>query len=184
MHFRVTLRHNKNAMLIIICNTMSDDDDDYLSEKFLTNAPTSTAVKPTTYSQIRKEAQKKSQQKNEQNRQKSRRQLELESREEGLSKSLFERAKEEEDSGIVGSSNKALSIMRKMGFKPGQSLGNSGHDQSDGDLSHVPSSVIESTKDALAGHPTIVNPKHKTEPLPIQEWAGLSFFSYRNPGTF
>jgi len=158
-------------MLIIICNTMSDDDDDYLSEKFL-NASTSTAAKPTTYSQIRKEAKKKSQQKNEQNRHKSRRQLELESREEGLSKSLFERAKEEEDSGLVGSSNKALSIMRKMGFKPGQSLGNSGHDQSDRDLSRGPSNGVESTKDASAAHPTIANPKHKTEPLPIQEWAG------------
>jgi hypothetical protein len=172
---------------------MSDDDDDYLSEKFLLNASASTAAKPTTYSQIRKEAQKKAQQKNVQNRHKSRRQLELESREEGLSKSLFERAKEEEDSGLVGSSNKALSIMMKMGFKPGQSLGNLGYDQTVRDLlpgerspatanPQVSPSVVGDTEDASTVHPTVANPKHKTEPLPIQEWAGPSFPS-RNPGT-
>lgn len=157
----------------------ADDDDDYLSDKFLINAANTTA-KPTTYSQIRKEAQKKAQQKNEQNRHKSRRQLELESREEGLSKSLFERAKEEEDSGLPGSSNKALSIMMKMGFKPGQSLGNVGHDQQDAhreqspssSTAHVSPSIGQDTKDASPAHPTVAHAKHKTEPLPIQEWAG------------
>ncbi|KAJ6629166.1 hypothetical protein B0H10DRAFT_2173116 [Mycena sp. CBHHK59/15] len=77
------------------------------------------------------------------NKLKSRRQREVESRTEGLSKSLFERAKEEEDAGLV-SGNKALSIMMKMGFKPGQSL----------------------------GRPEETDLAHKIEPLPINEWAG------------
>jgi len=110
---------------------MSDEDDDYLSDKFLVNPESTSKAKPSTYSQLRKEALKKAQLKNEQNKKKSRRQLEIESREEGLSKSLFERAREEEAAGI-GSGNKALSIMMKMGFKPGQSLGNTGgHDHSE-----------------------------------------------------
>ena len=158
-------------------SAVDDDDDDYLSDKFLTNTSANTTTKPTTYSQIRKEAQKKAQLKNEQNRHKGRRQLELESREEGLSKSLFERAKEEEDSGLVGSSNKALSIMMKMGFKPGQSLGNVGQD-AHGEQSSTPAtpqgspSIGGNAKDPLPAHPTVAHPKHKTEPLPIQEWAG------------
>ena len=159
-------------------SAVDDDDDDYLSDKFLINASANTTAKPTTYSQIRKEAQKKAQQKNEENRHKSRRQLELESREEGLSKSLFERAKEEEDSGLAGSSNKALSIMMKMGFKPGQSLGTLGHDQQDAGgpttpaTAQVSPSTGEDTRDASPAHPAVAHAKHKTEPLPIQEWAG------------
>ncbi|KAG6832963.1 hypothetical protein H0H92_004847 [Tricholoma furcatifolium] len=100
---------------------MSDDEDDYLSDKFLTASNPTTSA-PKTYAQLRKEAEKKSSLKNVQNKTKSRRQRELEAREEGLSKSLFERAKEEEDAGI-SSGNKALSMMMKMGFKPGQALG-------------------------------------------------------------
>jgi len=165
-----------------------DDDDDYLSDKFLINASANTTTKPTTYSQIRKEAQKKAQQKNEQNRHKSRRQLELESREEGLSKSLFERAKEEEDSGLAGSSNKALSIMMKMGFKPGQSLGTVGHDQQGAGepipaTTQVPPSIGENPEDASPAHPTVAHAKHKTEPLPIHEWAGTLFFCCGHSGS-
>src|ERR1700761_5037403 len=101
------------------------DDDDYLSDKFLIN--TAEPQKPKTYGEKRKEALYKSRLKNEQNRTKSRRQLEIESREEGLSKSLFERAEDDKASGH-GSENKALSMMMKMGFKPGQALGVTAHD--------------------------------------------------------
>ncbi|PPQ77314.1 hypothetical protein CVT25_010896 [Psilocybe cyanescens] len=171
----------------------ADDDDDYLSDKFLLNA-SSSSNKPTTYSQIRKEAQKKAHLRNEQNKTKGRRQREIESREEGLSKSLFERAKEEEAAGI-GSSNKALSIMMKMGFKPGQSLGNAGHQTGEetsrensstspilaGDADVVPNASNErvtATQDDRDDHDHSHNTiatshtMHKAEPLPLQEWAG------------
>jgi hypothetical protein len=99
---------------------MADDsDDDYLSDKFLT---INEREKPKTYSEKRKEALRKSLLNDEQNRTKSTRQLELESREEGLSKSLFERAEDDKASGR-GTESKALSMMMKMGFKPGQALG-------------------------------------------------------------
>lgn len=163
------------------------EEDDYLSEKFLVE--TATASKPTTYSQLRHEAKRKSQLKNERNKQKSRRQLELEAREEGLSKSLFERAQEEEAAGL-SAGNKALSIMMKMGFKPGQSLGTkeepsplagpsrkpapislaSGEHLLATNRSESPSSLFvdKNAEDYTSDAPI----KHKTEPLPVQEWQG------------
>ncbi|KAJ6516048.1 hypothetical protein C8R45DRAFT_1049510 [Mycena sanguinolenta] len=91
----------------------------------------------------------------------------------GLSKSLFERAKEDEDAGL-GSGNKALSIMMKMGFKPGQALGKA-------DVLDAVTQPEESPPDdeePIAGPSNIdssANPKsigHKVEPLPINEWTG------------
>lgn len=156
----------------------ADEDDDYLSNKFLDDEQASSS-KPTTYSQLRKAAQKKAQSKNEQNRIKSRRQREMESREEGLSKSLFERAKEEQAS--MKSGNKALSIMMKMGFKPGQALGNN----DDMPSSSPPKNDTEDGPHDTSNRPTTdetlpdmnIHPKHKTEPLPLNEWEGQSNFS-------
>ncbi|KAJ7937221.1 hypothetical protein B0H13DRAFT_2226614 [Mycena leptocephala] len=97
---------------------------------------------------------------------------EVESRTEGLSKSLFERAKDEEDAGLV-SGNKALSIMMKMGFKPGQALG------ATEDEGLRPLDAPETPPDDPIAGPS--NPdlsanskrlQHKVEPLPINEWAG------------
>lgn len=153
---------------------MSGDEDDYLSDKFLVDASANTPA-PKTYAQIRKEAEKKAKIKNNENRLKSRRQREVESREEGLSKSLFDRAKEEEDAGI-SSGNKALSMMMKMGFKPGQSLG-----KVEESTSTLPQTALPGPNDkAPAGEDpaeqsTAVEkrPAHKLEPIPLNEWAGL-----------
>jgi hypothetical protein len=152
---------------------MSGDEDDYLSDKFLVDA-SSSAPAPKTYAQIRKEAERKAKLKNEENRLKSRRQREAEAREEGLSKSLFERAKEEEDAGIT-SGNKALSMMMRMGFKPGQSLGKIEDSTSQPPQTALSGSTEETnTGQAPAEESTAVGkrPGHKTEPLPLNEWAG------------
>lgn len=141
----------------LITFIMSDDEDDYLSNKFLAEGTSST--RPQTYSSLRKEAQRKSLLKNEQHRQKSRYQREVESREEGLSKSLFTRAKEEQEAGIA-TGNKAMSIMMKMGFKPGQSLGKSDEEPADA----APSIGVASSSKKSGGH--------KVEPLPLNEWEG------------
>ncbi|GLB33627.1 putative DUF4187 containing protein [Lyophyllum shimeji] len=145
-----------------------DEGDDYLSDKFLVGAA-STAAAPKTYAQLRKEAERKAQLKNEQNRTKSRRQRELESRKEGLSKSLFERAEEEEASG-VSTGNKALAIMTKMGFKPGQSLGKIEEPTA------TPASSADSSdagkEDGSLSRPPSARPGHVVEPLPLSEWAG------------
>ncbi|KAF7313659.1 G-patch domain-containing protein [Mycena chlorophos] len=147
---------------------MSDDEDDYLAnlDKFLVDPSTSTG--PKSYSQLRKEAEKKSREKNEKNRIKSRRQREAESRQEGLSKSLFARAKEDEDAGI-SSGNKALSIMMKMGFKPGQALGKSdSNDEAPSQLDNPESDNDNGDGDG----PVASSSTHRTNPLPINEWTG------------
>lgn len=153
------------------------DEDDYLSDKFLVQVAAESA--PKTYAQRRQEALKQSQVKNEQNRMKSRRQREQESREEGLSKSLFERAQEEEMA--VGGS-KALGIMMKMGFKVGQSLGKTvdsppktivplpGPSLSE-DESKQGSSRAQSESTDL-GEDLKGKPRHKVEPLPLNKWQG------------
>ncbi len=175
---------------------MSDDEDDYLSDKFLLEpSPSATSV-PKTYSQRRRDAARVSALKSERNRHKSRKQLESEAREEGLSKSLFERAKEEEASG---QQNKALAMMMKMGFKPGQSLGQ----REDDDLPPAPpsqpptsipsarsptsepeTSVVEQEENSAADTVRDAKPsmaKHRIVPLPLNEWAGMFFLSFPTP---
>ncbi|KAG6855031.1 hypothetical protein C0991_005960 [Blastosporella zonata] len=144
-------------------------DDDYLSDKFLI-PDASTTVPTKTYAQLRKEAERKAHLKNEQNKTKSRRQRELEAREEGLSKSLFERAKEEEDAG-TSSGNKALSMMMKMGFKPGQSLGKLE------DPPVKPPAASEGNEHQTEAGPSYLKSTtpvsgHIVKPLPLNEWTG------------
>ncbi|KAF9008878.1 hypothetical protein BDQ17DRAFT_1275135 [Cyathus striatus] len=146
----------------------NDDEDDYLSDKFLFETPAS--LQPKTYSNIRNEAQKKSLQRNEQNKTKSRRQREIEAREEGLRKSLFERAKEEEAAGVI-QTNKALSIMMKMGFKPGQSLGNAGTDE-DNEPNVRGEGASATSGDIDSGKSSSEPVSHRSVPLPLTEWAG------------
>lgn len=159
---------------------MADDEDDYLSDKFLVESA-SASSNPKTYAERRKEAQREAQIRNEANRRKSRRQREHESREEGLSKSLFERAKEEEASGINTGGIKALSMMMKMGFKPGQALGRSSESSSSPVVPAVVQDLSDKSTDSTpvpvpADQPKTV-PKHKTEPIPLNEWTGTSLLS-------
>jgi len=107
---------------------MSDDEDDYLSDRFLAQLEAaSKPPQPKSYTDRRKQALKQSQLLDKQNRKKSRKQVEVEAREEGLQTSLIQKAQEEAQES--GKQNKALAIMMKMGFKPGQSLGES-HEES------------------------------------------------------
>lgn len=103
----------------------SDDEEDYLSPKFLQSAEESS-TKPgrkRDYASIRRDAQRKSDDAQRLNNQRtmSRRQLERSAREEGLSKNLISEARISSSSNESG--NKALDMMRKMGYKPGQALG-------------------------------------------------------------
>jgi hypothetical protein len=155
------------------------DDDDYLSDKFLLN--TAEPQKSTTYSEKRKEALYKSRLRNEQNKTKSRRQLEIESREEGLSKSLFERAEDDKASGS-GSENKALSMMKKMGFKPGQALGATARTEDSTNLppstSPTPDPTPTPQRDIspVQEKHTTQSERHLVNPLPLNEWSGTLMF--------
>ncbi|TDL29286.1 hypothetical protein BD410DRAFT_779649 [Rickenella mellea] len=158
-----------------------DDEDDYLSDKFLLQNASASGSKPSTYAERRRQAQKEAAIRNEQNRKKSRRQLEEESREEGLRKSLFEKAQEE--AAVIGTQNKAMNMMLKMGFKPGQSLGRSDDDHDDTSIPGPSQNGIypegkalgnqdyskETREDRTAREYRI---KHRTEPLPLDVWTG------------
>ena len=101
---------------------MSDEEEDYLSEKFLAGIMAQSSSGPKTYAQQRREAQRQSEIRNLAGRTKSKKEVErenLEALKEGMGTSLFERQK----LGEVGGPSKAMNMMAKMGFKPGQTLG-------------------------------------------------------------
>lgn len=147
------------------------DEEDYLSDKFLVETAASSS-QPKTYTQRRQEFLKQSRVKDEQNRPKSRRQREQESREEGLRKSLFERAKEDNEGG----KNKALEIMLKMGFKIGESLGHKeGLPAREGTSSPRRSgSETRESSEPREQRNTPSDSTHRAEPLPLNEWSGSS----------
>ena len=167
---------------------MSNDEDDYLSDKLLAQMEAaSKPQQPRSYAERRKHASKQSQLLNEQNRKKSRKQLELEAREEGLQTSLIQKAQEEAKE--TGKQNKALAIMMKMGFKPGQSLGGNQEESSPrtsiggntGNAQTIEPSGVPGGRGAGAEisvvssesrTPVFSLHKHRAEPLPIKEWSG------------
>ncbi|KAI0692651.1 hypothetical protein BC835DRAFT_1307044 [Cytidiella melzeri] len=160
---------------------MSDDEDDYLSDKFLAQAASSSSTTSTkTYTERRKEEQRRAAIRNEENRKRSRRELELESRQEGLSRSLFEQASDDGDGGSSAPKNKALAMMMKMGFKPGQALGPSSSSEPPSRTSRPPAVHRAGTPDRRASSDSpehdsdssVPKPQHRTVPLPLNEWAG------------
>ena len=173
--------------LLSTLTPMSDGEDDYLSDKFL--AQLEAASKPPqskSYTERRKQALKQSQLLDERNRKKSRKQMELEAREEGLQTSLIQKAQEEAKES--GKHNKALTIMMKMGFKPGQTLGETHENSSPSSISgnlenaqKIETSGNTGEHDAEAealtppSEPRIsafAAYKHRAEPLSIKEWSG------------
>jgi len=92
----------------------SDDDEDYMSDKYLAEC---TDVRPGLVFQ--KSTKRKYEQEhvhkitNQRSRMKPRKVIEEEQREEGLQKAL-------------GMENKGFALLQKMGYKPGTSLGKSG----------------------------------------------------------
>jgi len=127
--------------------------DDYLSDAFLVEATGSK--EPISYSDRRKQARRDSERKNLENRKRSRKELETSTLQEGLRKSLFERARDEEGTTTTASSsNKAMNMMLKMGFQIGQPLGRADEGPSfssgDGSKSNA----------------------HRTEPIPVHIWSG------------
>lgn len=113
--------------------------------------------------------------------------MELEAREEGLQTSLIQKAQEEAKE--TGKQNKALAIMMKMGFKPGQGLGenhergspstsiggNLGNAQTVGTSDVAGERDVETETGARSTEPRtsgLAPREHRAEPLPIKEWIG------------
>ncbi|WRT69997.1 uncharacterized protein IL334_006990 [Kwoniella shivajii] len=100
---------------------MSDSEDDFMSDKFLLNLPSSSSSSnKKSYSESRNSQQLKSMRKGQSKNQVPLKQLEEERRREGLSKSLFEQP----DAVASGSGGGvAMGLMKKMGWNVGESLG-------------------------------------------------------------
>lgn len=168
---------------------MSDEEDDYLSDKFLASlvAPKPSTSSAANYAERRRIAQRESERKRLEGRIKSRRELEEDARREGLSQNLFDKEMEKAGAaqpGIGGAgqdgevqlekvggsgASKAMSMMLRMGFKPGETLGKKEEPAKPGGVS-VPSDekhegVPEPEKRTKSGH--------LTEPLPLAMWAGM-----------
>ncbi|KAG8733046.1 hypothetical protein FRC11_009049 [Ceratobasidium sp. 423] len=141
---------------------MSDEEEDYLSDKFLASLEAPKPDKSNiSYAERRRIAQRESERKRVEGRIKSRREMEEEARREGLSRSLFEK---DADAEGGQSSNKAMSMMLKMGFKPGESLGRKEEP--------VKPPSDNATDAKPAEEPEKVKSGHLTEPLPLAVWAG------------
>lgn len=102
----------------------SDDEDDFMSDKFLSTLPPSTTLSSSqTYAEKRRLAQRRAE---DRGRVKSRAEREREAREEALARDLI---RDRDDVVGVnpkqaeGEGSKAVQMMMKMGFKPGQALG-------------------------------------------------------------
>lgn len=108
--------------------TMSDSEDDFMSDKFLVDAP---PPEPLNYSARRAKESLKSQRSGQAKNQLKLKDLEEQRRREGLETSLFERFGDDRGKGgdkeeareAEKGGNKAMEMMMKMGWKVGQGLG-------------------------------------------------------------
>ncbi|CAD6586239.1 MAG: hypothetical protein CYPHOPRED_003453 [Cyphobasidiales sp. Tagirdzhanova-0007] len=110
-----------------------DDADDFMSDKFVSAAASASAKEPMSYTQLRKEALRR---KEERGYTKSRAEREKEAREQGLRRNILETTSSTTTSiaspstssaptppSVLPNTNKALGMMLRMGFKPGEALG-------------------------------------------------------------
>lgn len=109
---KLTPERKLALVIFLYINNMShhsdEEEDDYMSTKFLENAQEFEAKRQESYSERRKRQLREQQEKAYI---KPRAQLEAEEREKGLKKSIEE-------------GNKGMKMLMKMGFKQGQGLGN------------------------------------------------------------
>ena len=160
--------------------TMSDSEDDFMSDKFLVEAPPKAST--STYSQRRSAQQLKGLRSVQSNNKLSVKQLEEQRRREGLSTSLFDRAPEptsgvespkngESSKLAAGGGPKAMEMMMKMGWKVGQGLGRK--------RSSSPEDSVKRTKTESSAEGT--RPAGRTEPIRVSLWAGRKGLSARSP---
>jgi len=160
---------------------MSDSEDDFMSDKFLVDAPTTSG--PSTYSDRRNISTLKSMRKGQANNQLSHKQQEEKNRREGLSTSLFDTAKKDE-SRDGGGGTKAMEFMKKMGWNVGEGLGRKrsespppakrqrqGEVQDEGD-----DEEDEAPRGGLGSRG-----RTRVEPLRISLWSGRKGLSARDP---
>ncbi|OAV87550.1 hypothetical protein PTTG_03547 [Puccinia triticina 1-1 BBBD Race 1] len=97
-----------------------EEEEDFMSDKFLKQITVESSSETKTYSEKRKRRLLEA---STTNQKRSRSQREIEAREEGLSRNLIQSNVAREENVQPESHSKAFQMMLKMGFQPGTSLG-------------------------------------------------------------
>jgi hypothetical protein len=175
---------------------MSDSEDDFMSDKFLVEAP----VEKKSYTARREAQQLKSLRAGQAKNMPSLAQLEKERRNAGLSTSLFDKqegqASGPSSAGDVGGAggsggNKAMGMMMRMGWKVGEGLGKKRSASPDGPSKRTrlgdggDDEEAEAPRGGLgnnrAGASASASTRGRVEPIRVSMWAGRKGLSAREP---
>jgi hypothetical protein len=185
-HYRYYGSHSEKLL------AMSDSEDDFMSDKFLVDAPKASG--PSTYSDRRNISTLKSMRKGQANQTLTHKQQEEKNRREGLSTSLFDTAKKDE-AGVEGSNGggggtKAMEFMKKMGWSVGEGLGRKRsaspppakrQKQGGGIGATAVGAEEEEEEDEAPRGGLGSNSRTRVEPLRISLWSGRKGLSARDP---
>jgi hypothetical protein len=157
---------------------MSDSEDDFMSDKFLVEAPAAEK----SYKAKREASLLKGQRAGLAKNMQSTKAREEQQRREGLNTSLFEKPDHQEASGSGG--GKAMAMMMKMGWKVGEGLGKK--DESEAESSAGSKRKVDDAGDDEDGIPRggIGSSSRKapiTEPIRISLWSGRKGLTARDP---
>lgn len=165
---------------------MSDSEDDFMSDKFLVEAP----VAEKTYRAKRDASLLKGNRAGLAKNQLSAKAREEQQRREGLNTSLFEKKDDGGSAGGGGSTagaGKAMAMMMKMGWKVGEGLGKQASEDTDvGSGSGSKRKVGEDGEDQEEEAPrggigSSSRKAPRTEPIRISLWSGRKGLSARDP---
>lgn len=153
---------------------MSDSEDDFMSDKFLVEAPA-----PEKSHRAKRDAQLlKGQRAGLAKNLQPAKAREEQQRREGLSTSLFEKADNQEASGSGG--GKAMAMMMKMGWKVGEGLGKK--DVQEPTTKRKVDDGVDDEEDAPRGGIGSSSRKApRTEPIRVSLWSGRKGLTARDP---
>jgi hypothetical protein len=155
---------------------MSDSEDDFMSDKFLVEAP----APQKSYTARRDASLLKGQRAGLAKNMQSTKAREEQQRREGLNTSLFEKPDHQQASG--SGSGKAMAMMLKMGWKVGEGLGK--QDKEEEGSSSTKRKVDHEEDEDEAPRGGIGSSSRKaprTEPIRISMWSGRKGISARDP---
>lgn len=156
--------------------TMSDSEDDFMSDKFLVEAP----VAAKTYTAKRDAALLKGNRAGLANNKLSAKAREEQQRREGLNTSLFE--KKDDPASTTAGGGKAMAMMMRMGWKVGEGLGKSTAADLPGSSKRKQDEGEEVDDDTPRGGIGSSSRKAaRTEPIRISLWSGRKGLSARDP---
>lgn len=155
---------------------MSDSEDDFMSDKFLVEAPAAQK----SYSARRDASLLKGQRAGLAKNMQSTKAREEQQRREGLNTSLFEKPDLQQASGSGG--GKAMAMMMKMGWKVGEGLGRQDDEPSASTNKRKVENEGEDGEEAPRGGIGSSSRKApRTEPIRISMWSGRKGISARDP---